>query len=130
MTVQRSRYMIDKVGLDFPERRECKRGPGMLSACLICGDDGRMAKAVLLNISTMGAQVQFDKSSGDGENVDLSSGLRLMIAPFINYPVEVIWQNESVIGLCFLADPREIASALEKFLPKSVRFEDVEMDDA
>ena len=99
----------------------------MLLACLICGDDGQRAKSVLLNISTRGAKVQFDKSSGDGENVDLSSGLRLMIAPFINHPVKVIWRDSSAIGLSFLSDPREIADALAKFLPEIVRCEGVEM---
>lgn len=72
-----------------------------------------------------GAKVQFDKGTGDGENVDLGSGPRLMIAPFINHPVKVIWRDSSAIGLCFLSDPREIADALAKFLPESIRFGDV-----
>ncbi len=128
MPDKRSSYMIEKVGIDYQDRRSDKRSPGMLSACLICGDDGQVANCVLLDISAMGAKVTVDKCSGDGEHVDLSLGQRLMIEPFIDFPVEVIWQDGPVVGLRFLSDPQEVATALKELLPECVPFDDVETD--
>jgi hypothetical protein len=52
MSDKRSSYMENKMaGIDYRDRRSAKRGPGMLSACLICGDDGQVADCVLLDIS-------------------------------------------------------------------------------
>ena len=82
MSDKRSSYIEKKVGIDYHDRRSAKRGPGMLSACLICGDDGQVADCVLLDISTVGAKV----SSSDGEHVDLSLGQRLMIEAFYRIP--------------------------------------------
>jgi len=125
MSDKRSSYMENKmVGIDYRNRRSAKRGPGMLSACLICGDDGQVANCVLLDISAIGAKV----SSGDGEHVDLSLGQRLMIEAFIEFPVEVIWQDGPVVGLRFLIDPQEVAAALKELLPECVPFDDVETD--
>ncbi len=94
----------------------------MLSACLICGDDGQVANCVLLDVSALGAKV----SSSDGEYVDLSLGQRLMIAALIEFPVEVIWQDGPVVGLRFLSDPQLVAAALKELLPEGVPFDDVE----
>ena len=126
MSDKRSRYMKEKVGIDYQDRRADKRGPGRLSACLICGDDGQVANCVLLDISAIGAKV----SSSDGEHVDLSLGQRLMIATFVEFPVEVIWQDGPVVGLRFLSDPQEVAATLKKLLPQCVPFDDVETDAA
>ena len=120
--------MAGKVGIDYHDRRYDKRGPGMLSACSICGSDGQVANCVLLDISAIGAKVKFDKSSGDGEHVDLSLGQRLMIAASINFPIEVIWQDGPVVGLRFLSDPQEVAAALKELLPECDPFDDVETD--
>ena len=120
--------MAGKVGIDYHDRRYDKRGPGMLSACSICGSDGQVANCVLLDISAMGATVKFDKSSGDGEHVDLSLGQRLMIAASINFPIEVIWQDGPVVGLRFLSDPQQVAAALKEWLPECDPFDDVETD--
>ena len=98
----------------------------MLSACLICGDDGQVANCVLLDISAIGAKV----SANDREHVDLSLGQRLMIAPFIDFPVEVIWQDSPVVGLRFLSDPQEVTAALKAWLPECGPFDDVETDAA
>ncbi len=124
MSDKRSSYMIDKVGIHYQDRRADKRGPGRLSACLICGDDGQVANCVLLDISAIGAKV----SSSDGEHVDLSLGQRLMIEAFIEVPFEVIWQDCPVVGLRFLIDPQEVADALKEWLPECVPFDDVETD--
>ncbi len=124
MSDKRSSYMEKKVSIDYHDRRSAKRGPGMLSACLICGDDGQVANCVLLDISAIGAKV----SSGDGERVDLSLGQRLMIEPFIEFPVEVIWHDGRVVGLRFLSDPQQVAAALKELLPEGVPFDDVERD--
>ncbi len=128
MPDKRNSHMIEKVGIDYQDRRSDKRGPGMLSACLICGDDSQVANCVLLDISAMGAKVNVDKCSGDGEYVDLSLGQRLMIAPFIDFPVEVIWQDGPVVGVRFLSDPQEVAAALKELLPECDPFDDVETD--
>ncbi len=130
MSDKRSSYMIDKVGIHYQDRRADKRGPGRLSACLICGDDGQVANCVLLDISAMGAKVKVDKRSGDGEHVDLSLGQRLMIVPLIDFPVEVIWQDGPVVGLRFLSDPQQVAATLKKLLPQCVPFDDGETDAA
>ncbi len=122
MSDKRSSYMEDKAGIDYDDRRSAKRGPGMLSACLICGDDGQVANCVLLDISAVGAKV----SSSDGEHVDLSLGQRLMIEAFIEFPVEVIWQDGPVVGLRFLSDPQQVTAALKELLPEDVPFDDVE----
>ena len=125
MSDKRSSYMENKMaGIDHRDRRSAKRGPGMLSACLICGDDGQVADCVLLDISTVGAKV----SSSDGEHVDLSLGQRLMIEAFIEFPVEVIWQDGPVVGLRFLSDPQQVAATLKELLPECVPFDDVETD--
>ncbi len=126
MPEKRSSYMMEKVGIDYHERRSAKRGPGMLSACLICGDDGQVARCVLLDISTIGAKV----SSSDGEHVDLGLGQRLMIGAFIKFPVEVIWQEGPVVGLRFLSDPQQVAAALQEWLPECVPPDDLETDAA
>ena len=57
MSEKRSSYMIEKVGIDYPERRSDKRAPVMLSGCLSYGDDGRLADCVVLDISASGAKV-------------------------------------------------------------------------
>ncbi len=125
MSDKRSSYMENKMaGIDYRDRRSAKRGPGMLSACLICGDDGQVADCVLLDISTVGAKV----SSSDGEHVDLSLGQRLMIETFIEFPVEVVWQDGPVVGLRFLSDPQQVAATLKELLPECVPFDDVETD--
>ncbi len=124
MSDKRSSHMVEKVGIDYHDRRSAKRGPGMLSACLICGDDGQVANCVLLDISAIGAKV----SSSDGEHVDLSLGQRLMIAASINFPIEVIWQDGPVVCLRFLSDPQQVAAALKELLPECVPFDDVETD--
>lgn len=130
MSDKRISHMMDKVGIDYPDRRSEKRGPGMLSACLICGDDGQVANCLLLDVSAMGAKVKFDKRSGYGEHVNLSSALRLTIAAFVDFPVEVIWQDDRTVGLRFLSDPQQVAAVLKEFLPECVSFDDVETDAA
>ena len=119
---KRRSQMAEKVGIEPHDRRTAKRGQGMLSACLICGDDGQVADCVLLNISAIGAKV----SSSDGEHIDLTSGQRLMIAPFIDFPVEVIWQDGPVVGLRFLNDPQEVAAVLKERLPECGPFDGAE----
>ncbi len=122
--------MEEKVGIDYHDRRSAKRGPGMLSACLICGDDGQVANCVLLDISPVGAKVMHRKSSNDGKDVDLNSAQRLMIAALIDFPVEVIWQVVPVVGLRFLSDPQQVAAAIKERLPECVPPDDVETDAA
>ena len=114
MSEKRSSYMIEKVGIDYQERRSDKRAPVMLSGCLSYGDDGRLADCVVLDISASGAKVKFDKTPGDGEGVNLRLGQRLKIGATIDFPVEVVWQDGSVVGFRFLNDPYEVAGALEE----------------
>ncbi len=127
MSAKRNSYMIEKVGIDYQERRSYKRAPGMLAGCLIYGDDGRLADCVLLNISAGGATVKLGKTPGDGEGVNLRLVQRLKIAAAIDFPVEVVWQDRLVVGLRFLNDPYEVAGALKE-LPEWVRVDDVERD--
>lgn len=130
MSDMRNSYLIEKVGIDYQDRRSVNRGPGSLSVCLILGDDVQVAKCVLLDISAKGAKVKAEESSSDGEHVDLTLIQRLMIAPFIDFPVEVIWQDNRTVGLRFLSDPQQVAAALKEFLPECVSFDDVETDTA
>ncbi len=127
MSEKRSSYMIEKVGIDYLERRSYKRAQKMLSGCFSYGDDGRLADCVILDISSGGAKVKFDSPLDDAEGVNLSFGQRLKIATAIDFPVEVVWQDGSVAGLRFLNDPYEVAGALEELLPPEyVRLDDVE----
>jgi hypothetical protein len=127
MSEKRSSYIIEKVGIDYQERRSYQRAVKMLSGCLSYGDDGRLADCVILDVSAGGARVKFDGPLGDREGVDLKSGPRLRIAAAMDFPVEVAWQDGSVVGLRFLNDPYEVAGALEALLPaERVRFDDVE----
>ncbi len=129
MSEKRSSHMIEKVGIDYQERRSYKRAPGMLSGCLSYGDDGRLADCAILDISATGAKVKFDKTSGDGEGINLTLGQRLKIAAVIDFPVEVVWQDGPVVGLRFLNDPYEVAGTLEELLPpERVQFDDVKRD--
>ena len=127
MSEKRSSYIIEKVGIDYQERRSHQRVLKMLSGCLSYGDDGRLADCVILDISAGGAKVKFDKPLGDREGINLRLRQRLRIAAAIDFPVEVVWQDGSVVGLRFLNDPYEVAGALEELLPpECVRFDDVE----
>lgn len=127
MSEKRSSYIIEKVGIDYQERRSCQRAVKMLCGCLSYGDDGRLADCVIPDVSAGGAKVKFDRPLGDREGVDLRPGPRLRIAAAVDLPVEVAWQDGSVVGLRFLNDPYEVAGALEALLPaERVRFDDVE----
>ena len=101
MSEKRSRHMIEKVGIDYQERRSHQRAQKMLSGYLSYGDDDRLADCVILDISAGGAKVKFDSPLDDAEGVNLSFGHRLKIAAAIDFPVEVVWQDGSVVGLRF-----------------------------
>lgn len=127
MSRQRISHIIEKVGIDYDDRRSHKRAPGRLSSCLSYGDDGRSADCVLLDLSASGAKVRFDPAHGDVETVNLKAGRRLKIATASDFPVEVVWQDGPIVGLRFLNDPREVADALEAFLPPEYAcFDDLE----
>jgi hypothetical protein len=117
MSRQRISHIIEKVGIDYDERRSHKRAPGRLSSCLSYGDDGRSADCVLLDLSASGAKVRFDRAHGDVGTANLRAGRRLKITTATDFPVEVVWQDGPVVGLRFLSDPYEVADALEAFLP-------------
>ena len=130
MSEKRSSYMIEKVGIDYQERRSYKRVLGMLSGCLSYGDDGRLADCVVLDISVGGAKIKVDQLPGDGEGFNLRLGQRLMIAATIDLPVEIVWQDGVVAGVRFLKDRYEVAKALEELLPAAcLRFGDIEPAD-
>jgi hypothetical protein len=126
MSKKRSNYLIEKVGIDYQEGRSYARAVKMLPGCLSYGD-GRLADCVVLDISATGAQVKFDKALGDGDGFSTGFELRLKIAAAIDFPVEVVWQDGSVVGFRFLTDPCEVGVALEKWLPPAIAwFNDVE----
>ncbi len=105
MSEKRSTYLIEKIGIDYQDRRSCKRTPRMQSGCLSFGDVGQLANCVILDISASGAKVKFDKTPSDGEGVNLRVGQRLQISAAIDFPVEVVWQDGPVVGIRFLSDP-------------------------
>jgi hypothetical protein len=51
-----------------------------------------------------------------------------MIEAFIEFPVEVIWQDGPIVGLRFLSDPQQVTAALKELLPECVPFDEVETD--
>jgi hypothetical protein len=126
---KRSNYTIEKVGIDYQERRTGRRAVKVLPGCLSYGDDGWLADCVVLDISATGAKVRFDKALYDGEGANMRLEKRLKIAAAIDLPVEVVWQDGSDVGLRFLRDPCEVAAALEKTLPPAFAwFNEVEQE--
>lgn len=122
--------MIEKVGIDYAERRLYKRVPGMRLPCLLCGDDGQEVNCTLLDISPVGAKVKLDSGLGDGERVDLSTIQRLIVASRVNFPTEVIWQDGPSVGFRFLSDAQEAADAIIRLLPECLSLDDIELDAA
>ena len=122
--------MVNKVGIDYAERRLYKRGPGMRLPCSLCDDDGQVVNCVLLDISPMGTKVKLDKGLGDGERVDLRIVRRLIVASLVNFPVEVIWQDGPFVGFRFLTDAQEATEAIMRLLPECVPSDDIESDAA
>jgi hypothetical protein len=121
--------MIEKVGIDYQDRRSHRRGPGMLAACLIHADDGRLAGCQLLNLSTGGATVKLDQMPDEGRGLDLSSAIRLRIAATDALPVEVVWQEGLVVGLRFPDASGEKADALAEVLALGgKRLDDLDWD--
>jgi hypothetical protein len=101
--------MIDKIGIDYAERRLYKRGPGMRLPCLLSGGDGQDVNCALLDISPVGAMVKLDIELNDGERVDLSTVQRLVVASLVNFPAEAIWQDGQFAGFRFLSNDQEAA---------------------
>lgn len=121
---------IEKLGIDYTERRLYKRGPGMRLPCLLCDDDGQTVKCLLLDISATGAKVKLETGGSDGERVDLSTVRRLGVASLVHFPVEVAWQDGSFVGLRFLSDAQEATEAINELLPQCDPFDDIETDAA
>lgn len=111
MSQNRAVWVIEKVGIDFAERRYNKRARGTLPACLRHGEDGLIADCVILDISISGAKVKFNHQ----QHVAIfcrCSELRLQVADVIDFPAEVVWQEGSLAGLRFRMDASDVASAL------------------
>ena len=121
-------YMIGKVGIDYQDRRTEKRGPGRLSDCLICSDDGQVADCTLLDISSRGVKIKIDKESEAAEFVALSLGQQLVIVAFVDVSVEVIWLDGSLVGLRYLGDAQQSAEALKAAFPHCLPFDDTEIE--
>jgi hypothetical protein len=122
--------MIDKIGIDYAERRLYKRGPGMRLPCLLSGGDGQDVNCALLDISPVGAMVKLDIELNDGERVDLSTVQRLVVASLVNFPAEAIWQDGQFAGFRFLSNDQEAADAIIRLLPECLPFDDIEMEAA
>jgi hypothetical protein len=122
--------MVKKVGIDYTERRSHRRGPGMRLPCFLCDDAGQVANCVLLDISALGAKVKLDTGHGDRERIDPSTVRRLGVASLVHFPVEVVWQDGSIVGFRFLSDAQEAAEAINELLPQCVAFDDIETDAA
>ena len=122
--------MIDKIGIDYAERRSYKRVPGMRLPCLLCGDDGQEVNCTLLDISPVGAKVKLDSRLGDGGRVDLSTIQRVIVAARVNFPAEVVWQDGPFVGFRFLSDAQEAADAIIRLLPECLPFDDIELEAA
>ena len=121
---------MEKVGIDYTERRLYERVPGMRLPCLLSDDDGQVVNCVLLDISPIGAKVKLDKGHVDGKRVDLSIVQRLVVASLVNFPVEVTWQDGPFVGFRFLSDAQEATEAIIRFLPECIPFDDTETDAA
>ncbi len=130
MSDKRSSYMIEKVGIDYSERRAYKRAIKTLSGCLVYGEDGKTVDCAVLDLSVGGAKIKVDQLPGDGEDFNLRLGQRLKIAAPVDLPVEIVWQDGAVAGVRFLKDHYEVARALEELLPvECLRFDDIEQAD-
>ncbi len=130
MSDKRSNYTIEKVGIDYSERRAYKRAIKMLSGCLVCGEDGKTVDCAILDLSVGGAKIKVDQVPGDGEDINLRLGQRLKIAAAVDFPVEIVWQDGAFVGVRFLKDHYEVARTLEELLPaECLRFDDIEQVD-
>jgi len=105
--------MIEKVGIDFPERRFFNRARGKLPGSLNYGDVRQSDECTVLDISVTGAKVRLDT---DTEYIKERTWQRLKIGAAIDFPIELVWQDGLCFGLRFLTDPSEVAAALENLL--------------
>jgi hypothetical protein len=127
---KRGNHMIEKLGIDYAERRLYKRGPGIRLPCLLCSDDSQEVNCTLLDISPVGAKVKLDSGLDDGERIDLTAVQRMIVSSLVNFPAEVIWQNGPFVGFRFLSDAQEAADAIIRLLPECLPLDDIEVDAA
>jgi hypothetical protein len=112
--------MIEKVGIDFPERRYCKRAQGRLPGCLRFEASGLSVECVILDISVTGAKIKLDDGIDEEIGRSLGDG-RLIIAEMVDLPVERVWSEGPFCGLRFLSDPSAVAVALDELLRVQTR---------
>jgi hypothetical protein len=117
---KQSSWMIEKVGIDFPERRYCKRAQGRLPGCLRFEASGSSVECVILDISVTGAKIKLDDGIDEEIGRSLGAG-RLIIAEMVDLPVERVWSEGSFCGLRFLSDPSAVAVALDELLRVQTR---------
>lgn len=107
--------MIEKVGIDFPERRSCRRARGMLPGSVSYGDKEQCAECIILDISVTGAKIRL-RTDVEAERIKRNMRLRLKIGTRFDFPIDVVWGDGTYLGLRFLTDPSHIAAALENLV--------------
>jgi hypothetical protein len=97
--------------LKTADQRHYKRAQVVLSGCLIDNEVETLDCAVI-DLSLNGARVCLD-SSLEGKEIVL-----LRLARSTDLHVEVVWQDDTSLGLRFTDDPRDVATILDGLLPE------------
>jgi hypothetical protein len=95
---------------DRSDRRRYKRTHVLMAGDLVAGQ--RATKALVLDISANGAQIQFP------ENLVPGSDLTLRLAETVNLGVEIAWRRHNRLGLRFRDLPEQISSIFAGLLPE------------
>lgn len=115
MSDKRLSWIIEKVGIDYPERRAYKRVRAMIPGRLSHAESAHFVHCVILDISLGGAKVRLD-SDDEAERLVEGMAQRFHIATDIDLPIKLVWRDGNYAGLRFLCAPRRVAAALEKFV--------------
>ena len=96
--------------LKTADQRHYKRAQVVLSGCLI--NEVETLDCAVIDLSINGARVCLDAST-DGKDV-----VKLRLARSTDLDVKVIWQEDGMLGLQFIDDPRDVANILDGLLPE------------
>ncbi len=95
---------------DVTDQRQYKRAQVVLSGCLI--NEVETLDCAVIDLSITGARVCLDA------NLEGKEIVKLRLARSTDLDVEVVWQEDGVMGLSFTADPRDVANVLDGLLPE------------
>ncbi|WP_282607092.1 PilZ domain-containing protein [Pelagibius sp. Alg239-R121] len=96
--------------LKTPDQRHYKRAQVVLSGCLI--NEIATLDCAVIDLSINGARVCLDDAPDDKQII------KLRLARSTDLNVEVVWQEDGILGLQFTDDPCDVANILDGLLPE------------